>query len=267
MAWPFTVASGQALTSAAIANIVGNAVLEMSFAERDGSGLLHQVLFDGVEHTQFPKSFGTELLYMPPIVEKAGNGATHMINMTPGGIGHNWSNTGLVADGWPRNLSGAVEETPASGDMDNDGRTEIVILGVDFITVLDVGAPPFNHTRVRWPMYGFDAERTGCFECFGDAPSAVEDTPTPLRSPLALEVYPNPFNPLTTINYEVKRSGPVTLEVFDIRGRLMDVILRGVVQSEGPHTVRYEPDLASGVYFLRLESGGEVATRKIGVLK
>ncbi len=265
--WPFTVASGQALTSAAIADIIGNDVLEMSFAERDGSGLLHQVLFNGVEHMFFPQSFGTDLLYMPPIVEKSSVGATHITLMTPGGIGHNWSNLGVIPDGWPRNLSGAVEETPAGGDIDNDGRTEIVILGVDFITVLDIGEPPFSHLNARWPMYGFDAERTGCFECFGDAPSAVEDTPPPLRSPLALEVYPNPFNPLTTINYEVKGSGPVTLEVFDIRGRLMDVILRGVVQSEGPHTLRYEPDLASGVYFLRLESGGEIATRKIGLLK
>lgn len=265
--WPFTVTSGQALTSAAIANIVGNNLLEMSFAERDGSGLLHQVQFNGVEHFAFPQSVGTDLFYMPPIVEKSSVGATHITIMTPGGIGHNWSNQGAVPNGWPRNLPGAVEATPAGGDIDNDGRTEIVILGVNFVTVLDIGEPPFTHLHSRWPMYGFDAERTGCFECFVNAPSAVEDTPEPLRSSLALEVYPNPFNPLTTINYEVKESGPVTLEVFDIRGRLMDVILQGVVQSEGPHTISYEPNFASGVYFLRLESGGEIATRKIGLLK
>ena len=265
--WPFTVPSGQALTSASFANIVGNSALEMTFAERDGSGLVHTVMSDGVEHWSFPQSFGSELLYMPPIIEKSSIGATHITVMTPDGIGHNWSNQGAVPAGWPRNLPGAVEETPAGGDIDNDGRTEIVILGGDFLTVLDIGEPPFSHLHARWPMYGFDPARTGCFECFVDSPADVDDIPSPRAASLLIEAYPNPFNPATTIRYEVTTSGPVTLKVFDIRGRVVDVILRGESRSAGLHTLRYEPDLASGTYFLRLESGGEVATQKIGLLK
>jgi len=61
--------------------------------------------------------------------------------------------------------------------------------------------------------------------------SAADDMPGPLGASLSLDVYPNPFNPSTTIAYEVPKAGPVVLRLFDICGRMVDEIVRGEIQS------------------------------------
>ena len=48
---------------------------------------------------------------------------------------------------------------------------------------------------------------------------------------------------------------------------MVDVLVRDEFRSAGPHVFTYEPSVSSGVYFLRLESGGETAMRKLGLLK
>jgi len=171
----------------------------------------------------------------------------------------------MVPDGWPRNLPGPVEETFASGDIDNDGRNELVVLGVDFLSVYDVGEPPTTNPRNHWPMYGYDAQRTGCLAC-DEILTAVGDTPADGYN-AALSVHPNPFNPVTTIEYEVARAGLVSLEVFDVSGRRVATLIAGEHREAGRYSVSYTATGASGVYFARLQTAdGEVA-RKIVLLK
>jgi hypothetical protein len=84
--------------------------------------------------------------------------------------------------------------------------------------------------------------------------------------------YPNPFNPSTTLSFSLKQPGLVQLSVMDIAGRRFASLLHEV-RSEGDHQVVWNgrDDVgrlaASGIYFVRLESGGQVATRKIEMLK
>jgi len=88
-----------------------------------------------------------------------------------------------------------------------------------------------------------------------------------LSSPL-LEAIPNPFNPATTIHFAIPRSGPVTLELFDARGRRMRTLLDSVVSPLGRH--RFELSargFASGVYFLRLTHALGEVHRRIVLLK
>jgi len=64
--------------------------------------------------------------------------------------------------------------------------------------------------------------------------------------------YPNPFNPKTTIEYEIKRGGFITLEVYDIRGKEM-MTLVSQKQTPGKYLVDFPGVLfPSGVYFYRL---------------
>jgi hypothetical protein len=79
--------------------------------------------------------------------------------------------------------------------------------------------------------------------------------------------YPNPFNPLTIINYELPRSGFVSLKVFDILGREVKSIVNEV-QSAGTYTVQLDASsLSSGIYFYTLRSGGFAETKKMIVAK
>jgi hypothetical protein len=66
--------------------------------------------------------------------------------------------------------------------------------------------------------------------------------------------FPNPFNGSTIIEYRLFKSGYVTLEVYDSRGRRIDVLVSGW-QGKGTHMASWNPgDRASGIYFYRFRA-------------
>jgi hypothetical protein len=68
------------------------------------------------------------------------------------------------------------------------------------------------------------------------------------------ENYPNPFNPSTTIRYSVPELSAVTLEIYDISGRLVSELVNGAIQA-GTHTVDFDGSLlASGIYVYKIKA-------------
>ena len=82
--------------------------------------------------------------------------------------------------------------------------------------------------------------------------------------------YPNPFNPITTIRFdipEVEMRLIATLHIYDIRGRLVETLVNGLM-FPGTYAVQWQADgFASGMYFARLRYGKEMKTQKILLLK
>jgi hypothetical protein len=79
--------------------------------------------------------------------------------------------------------------------------------------------------------------------------------------------FPNPFNPSTSIQYHIPSAGRVRLEVFDVRGEAVDVLVDGF-QPAGDHLVVWRSDRrASGTYFYRLLFGGMSKTRPMLLLR
>jgi len=82
--------------------------------------------------------------------------------------------------------------------------------------------------------------------------------------------YPNPFNPSTKINFDLPKAGFVTINVYDISGRLVKQ-LANQQMSPGKYTVTFdshELNLSSGVYFYRINAGNEfVMTKKMILVK
>lgn len=84
---------------------------------------------------------------------------------------------------------------------------------------------------------------------------------------ISLSSYPNPFNSTVTIQYDLPQAGHVSLSIFDIRGRLVET-LRDDFAPSGSHTQSWSPtELASGVYFARLNVGQVQNTTKLLYLK
>jgi hypothetical protein len=78
--------------------------------------------------------------------------------------------------------------------------------------------------------------------------------------------YPNPFNPATSIEYSLKRGSFVTLTVFDVQGRELNIIVREK-QSAGTYRYTFDGrDLSSGVYFYSLIADGNIISTKRMVL-
>lgn len=75
--------------------------------------------------------------------------------------------------------------------------------------------------------------------------------------------YPNPFNPSTTIEYEVKSAGMVTLTVYNVLGQIVAVLQNGFQQA-GVYKVEFDASgLTSGVYLYELASGNTKITKKM----
>jgi hypothetical protein len=97
-------------------------------------------------------------------------------------------------------------------------------------------------------------------------PDPSEMQARPLAATLG-NAYPNPFNPVTHIPYHLPRPTEVTITVFDILGRQVAVLEQGL-RAAGEHRVLFDGSvLASGMYFVKLQVGGQVDVRKILLVK
>lgn len=82
-----------------------------------------------------------------------------------------------------------------------------------------------------------------------------------------MQNYPNPFNPSTTIRFRLPEDSFVRLEIFDILGRRVEVLVNGEMAT-GSHEIFWNASrLSSGVYIYRLTAGQTVLTRKMTLVK
>jgi len=96
--------------------------------------------------------------------------------------------------------------------------------------------------------------------------SATPGVPSALENRL-FRNYPNPFNPSTRISFSLAVEAEVQIEVYDVRGRRVDVLLQGV-KPAGNHTLTYQPrHLASGVYLVLMRAGSFRATQRMMLVK
>jgi hypothetical protein len=79
--------------------------------------------------------------------------------------------------------------------------------------------------------------------------------------------YPNPFNPTATIRYDMATAGDVTIEIFDLLGRLVSSLVRAHMEA-GTHSVRWDASLAaSGFYVVRMRAGATHHSMQITLLR
>jgi len=98
--------------------------------------------------------------------------------------------------------------------------------------------------------------------------TSVEHTPSPVPASFALHHnYPNPFNPSTTISYELPGRSFVTLRIFNVLGQGVATLVNREV-GLGKHQVQWDAaGLPSGVYFYRLDAEGYIMSRKMILTK
>ena len=134
-----------------------------------------------------------------------------------------------------------------------DSRGIVYVFGTDYYEDQHTA---IYYTRSTSPITGVEAE---------------SDTAGPGSFAL-LGAYPSPFNESTRVRYTLPRAARVSLRVLDVLGKPVR-ILAGGQQAAGEHTVRWDgrddagQPLPSGVYLIRLEAGGQVATRKVVLVR
>ena len=107
----------------------------------------------------------------------------------------------------------------------------------------------------------------------GDRPDAADPLPPGVVHQFRLmSNYPNPFNPETTIPFELAVNGEASLKIFNLLGQEVATLISGP-QVAGYHVVPWTGkndqglSVPSGVYIVRLESNQQMASRKIALIR
>ena len=93
-------------------------------------------------------------------------------------------------------------------------------------------------------------------------------------SPVTLNAsnYPNPFNPETTICYDISKQGKVSVDIYNLKGQKVKSLLNEI-QEAGQHKIIWQGDnedgkqVSSGTYFYKVKSGGEEIVKKMLLMK
>ena len=102
--------------------------------------------------------------------------------------------------------------------------------------------------------------------------TAIEDDHLLTAQNISISNYPNPFNPSTTINFDIPRNGNVNIAIFNIKGQQVDIILDEFMEA-GKHSVVWNGTnsegrrVSSGIYFTHLKFGTEALFLKMLLLK
>jgi hypothetical protein len=115
-----------------------------------------------------------------------------------------------------------------------------------------------ENARVQtWLQTGIDPGTVGVVEVPGVMPKEYT----------LAQNFPNPFNPVTKIQYSVPNSGHVSIKVYNALGSEVATIFEGE-QASGSYIASFDASqLASGVYFYRLQAGSVQLTKKLVLMK
>jgi hypothetical protein len=149
----------------------------------------------------------------------------------------------IGSDGSPIDLAGDLRSRPFVCDWNDDGIMDLLVGYGDGLVRLYLGMENLT-------------------EC-------VCETPVSMR---VLPAWPNPFNPVTTIRFELDLTGPASLRIFDASGRLIRTLASGIYEN-GLHEMVWNGtgedgrSVSSGVYFCRFESAAFRQTQKLVLLR
>ncbi|MBA4251728.1 MAG: hypothetical protein C0425_10425 [Chlorobiaceae bacterium] len=97
--------------------------------------------------------------------------------------------------------------------------------------------------------------------------TAIEEDEMNQKSFEMINIYPNPFNPSTTIRFSLSKNEKINLRVFDLIGRVIATLVDEEL-SAGEHLINFDgKNFPSGVYFIRLKIGSSLFTHKAMLLK
>jgi hypothetical protein len=178
-----------------------------------------------------------------------------------------------VDNGVVLNWSTATETNNSGFEVERkSGNSEFSKIG--FVsgngTTTNVSSYTFNDNNVDASTYTYRLKQIdfdGSYTYYNEIVVNTDDANlTPTEFSLA-QNYPNPFNPSTKIEFSVPFQTQVTLKIYDIHGSEVRTLVNEV-KSAGNHQIQFNAsDLASGIYFYKMNAGGFVSSKKLILIK
>lgn len=217
---------------------------------------------DGARSYRVVQVTGGSTLDPQETVQAGGSGEEVTVSYSPANDGLHDQVTATVDNGHSQAFANARLKVR----MPKEAGSNYVVTGGTLLQVDDSGDEAVCHVAVS--LY---ARRTSTVTVAREASSPVRDTPAVAADRL-LPAYPNPFNPATTIAYELSGTQEVRLAVYDLGGRRIAVLDEGEREA-GRHEVRWEgldqsgQPVPSGAYLVEMVAGEEVRVNRIILAK
>jgi subtilisin family serine protease len=257
---------GQLKTAVAVGE-VNHMLGEIQIVAITSIGTVYVMDAQGNDIPHFPVALDVTVESSPILAGLNDAGDATIIFGDSNGLMHGINMLGQENINFPMIFESSIKVSPAIGDLDDDGHMDIVFPDQYSIYDLDLKYSMGNDNCI---VYRGDMERTGSigFTIVGNDDTDI----IPVTATMLHNAYPNPFNPETTIAFDLKDVSNVRLDIFNIKGQKVNTLLDRTMP-QGAHTVVWEGkdlrgnSVPSGIYFYRLSTGNYTETRKAVLMK
>lgn len=150
---------------------------------------------------------------------------------------------------WKSNLYSSIQ---SSALVTETGLIYVGTINGDLFVLKEPSSALITTNQAIWPTYMGNNQRS---KVISINVTATDDKGTMISDYKLMQNYPNPFNPSTTIEYQLPFESVVKIELYDIAGQLISVLISSE-QPAGAHSVSIGSslNLASGIYFYKMNA-------------
>lgn len=226
-------------------------------------GLLHMIDTNGNSVNEWPKNINGAIIGSPVISDIDNDGFTDIIVGQAEGKLYGFNENGDMLNNFPLSIEFPFTSTPTIEDLDGDGDLEVLIGGSDGLYGYDIKYPS-NSDNYYWSMYRGSLLRTGMYTSENQLDAEFNFKPNVFN---ISSIYPNPFNPKTSINIDVPNNDFFNLSVYNLKGELVTQIYEGR-REIGAHSFVWDAsNFSTGMYIVKIDYKNTYITQKIMLIK
>ncbi len=262
----FYPTAGKILSSPVFINVANNPYLLFSANDH----FIYFIDLNGNSYPGWPIQVERNINGSVTISDINGDGDPEIAITTESGELIAFNLDGSIYNYFPIGIDYPFSTAPAITDIDLDGDLEIIAGSGGSVEIIDIKKQ--GNSDNYWSTYRSNNKRNGLYiyEEYLSLPE-VEVVPGKFKINSA---YPNPFNPIINIRYESPFHSQITMEILDIRGRIVHQLINKP-HSPGVYDIHWNADgYSSGIYFLhyifkgdKLPASQRVDIEKIVLLK
>lgn len=246
-------------------NIDNDDAMELIFASKDGKIYVKEL--DGSDYEGFPVNIENDIHSSILLADLDEFDSTKIIVGDNYGYIHAIGLDGQEANNFPMHFIDDMKITGCLGSMES-GSTSFAVSNVSGMNLLNLN----RSCNIVWGTYRGNLGRTGYNEYSFTGNEDNNNNSHEVVNNSLLNNYPNPFNPQTTISYNLKSDSNVSLNVYNMLGQKVRTLVSGE-QRNGSHSVVWNGkdnrgnSVSSGIYFYKLKTDSFTSTKKMVLMK
>jgi len=250
-----------------IGDLNNDGTLELIYITSDQLAHAYDPLVES-EIEGWPYQFEDNIFTEPIVCDFDGDNYFELVTASIGGNIFIINHDGSDYDNFPYISQDSIFVTPSLGDLDLDNDYEIIFSTKEKLQILDLQS--LVGDGYSWKSYRSNNYRNGFYDTdLADLELINESIPEDYSLD---NNYPNPFNPLTKIVYNLPKKSNVKINIYDIKGRRV-IQLVDMNQSAGKKSIAWNgknifgEKVACGVYICEMRIGDFSQSRKMVLLK